>query len=37
MPIIQYLAGHIDESDITEDVSVNIHLEYVQKEVEKIS
>lgn len=34
---IQYLAGHVEGSDITETVYIDTSLEFVEKEIGKIS
>lgn len=36
MSVIQYLAGHVEGSDITNDVYIDTSFEYVEKELKKI-
>ena len=36
LDVIQYLAGHVEDSDITTDVYIDTTFEYVEKELKKI-
>ena len=37
MAVIQYLVGHVEESDVTDNIYTTVDEEFIQQEMNKIS